>query len=105
MKNRDPNFQASVRIISHADPYEISPDEPVVKAIERALIYLGQRPELKGKDATTDGHIFVNKAHIPAAIFGPGDESLAHTNYEYVEINKVLIAAKAYALIALDLLG
>lgn len=105
LKKEDPNFQASIRVIGHANPYEISPNEPIVKAIERALISLNQQPELKGKDATTDGHILVNKAHIPTAIFGPGDESLAHTNYEYVEINKILIASKVYAIVALDILG
>jgi acetylornithine deacetylase/succinyl-diaminopimelate desuccinylase family protein len=105
LKTQNPNFKASIRVVNRAEPFEISPREPIVKALEKASTLVTRRhPELKGKDACTDAHVLATKAGIITAIFGPGTTETAHTNHEYVEISKVVNAAKVYALAAYDIL-
>jgi acetylornithine deacetylase/succinyl-diaminopimelate desuccinylase-like protein len=52
----------------------------------------------------TDGRHFA-AAGIPTVIYGPGDPRLAHVPDEWVDIDEVLEATRAYALSALALLG
>jgi succinyl-diaminopimelate desuccinylase len=59
---------------------------------------------LTGFSMATDGRHFAARG-IPTIIYGPGDPKLAHVPDEWVGIDEVLDATKAYALAALALLG
>jgi succinyl-diaminopimelate desuccinylase len=52
----------------------------------------------------TDGRHF-SAVGIPTIIFGPGDPALAHVPDEWVGIDEVLDATRAYALVGLELLA
>jgi acetylornithine deacetylase/succinyl-diaminopimelate desuccinylase-like protein len=52
----------------------------------------------------SDGRHFA-AAGIPTLIYGPGDPRLAHVPDEWVGIDEVLEATRAYALAALAILG
>jgi acetylornithine deacetylase/succinyl-diaminopimelate desuccinylase-like protein len=52
----------------------------------------------------TDGRHFAALG-IPTIIYGPGDPRLAHVPDEWVGIDELLEATRAYALVGLELLG
>ena len=81
-------------------PAEISPDEPVVRAVQDALQYLGLNGRLFGCDYWHDGATFT-LAGIPTLVFGPGHVSSAHTPDEHVSVDQLVIAAQALALAAI----
>jgi acetylornithine deacetylase/succinyl-diaminopimelate desuccinylase family protein len=88
------------------DPYALDPDGSPVKslcwAVEKVV---GQPPQIKGKAGCTDASHLFHKAHIPAVCFGPGLEDLAHAANERVSLEKVVQAARVYALSAVTLLN
>jgi acetylornithine deacetylase/succinyl-diaminopimelate desuccinylase-like protein len=66
--------------------------------------HLGLSEELTGFNMATDGRYFSRAGH-PTIIYGPGNPRLAHVANEWVGIDEVVNATKAYALTALQLLG
>jgi succinyl-diaminopimelate desuccinylase len=79
------------------------PDAPAVRAMLAANAYLGMSTELTGFSMGTDGRFFA-AAGWPTIIYGPGDPRLAHVPDEWVGLDEVLAATRAYALTALALL-
>lgn len=80
------------------------PDGELARAMLAANRYLGLSAELTGFSMATDGRHFA-AAGYPTIIYGPGDPKLAHIPDEWVGIDEVLEATRAYALAALALLG
>lgn len=80
------------------------PENPVVQAMREANKYLGLSTDLTGFSMGTDGRHFVQQGYT-TIIYGPGDPSLAHQPNEWVGIDEVLEATRAYALGALALLS
>ncbi len=77
---------------------------PLVQAMLGANQYLGLSSELTGFSMATDGRFFAAAGH-PTIIYGPGDPKLAHIPDEWVGVDEVLEATRAYALAALALIG
>ena len=48
---------------------------------------------------------FLNSQAIPSIVYGPGSILVAHAADEYVEIDELMVATKAYALLAMDWCG
>ncbi|HCG29429.1 MAG TPA: peptide hydrolase, partial [Chloroflexi bacterium] len=65
---------------------------------------LGLSTALTGFSMGTDGRHFA-AAGIPTIIYGPGDPKLAHIPDEWVGVEEVIQAARAYALTALQVLA
>lgn len=80
------------------------PESPVVKGMTEANAYLGLSTELGGFSMASDGRFFA-AAGVPTIIYGPGDPRLAHVPDEWVGVDEVIEATKAYALGALALLS
>lgn len=80
------------------------PDGALARAMLAANGFLGFSTELTGFSMATDGRHFAARG-IPTTIYGPGDPKLAHVPDEWVGIDEVLDATRAYALAALALLG
>jgi acetylornithine deacetylase/succinyl-diaminopimelate desuccinylase family protein len=80
------------------------PESPHVRAMVVANRHLGLSEELTGFNMATDGRYFSRAGH-PTIIYGPGNPRLAHVANEWVGIDEVVNATKAYALTALQLLG
>ena len=80
------------------------PDSAVVRAMLGANRYLGLSEELTGFSMASDGRFFA-AAGYPTIIYGPGDPTLAHVPDEWVGIDELLEATRAYALAALALIG
>jgi succinyl-diaminopimelate desuccinylase len=81
-----------------------APEGPLARALLTANGSLGLSTELTGFSMATDGRLFA-AAGYPTIIYGPGDPRLAHVPDEWVGIDEVLAATRAYALAALALLG
>jgi len=90
---RDKTLKATVRLIHHADPMEIT-DAPHISILKKNLNGLGR---VVGVPYWTDGSILWNRAKIPTCLFGPGDIAVAHGPAEHVKIEDVLRAASVYA--------
>jgi succinyl-diaminopimelate desuccinylase len=80
------------------------PEGALAQAMLAANRQLDLSPELTGFSMATDGRHFA-AAGYPTLIYGPGDPRLAHVPDEWVGIDEVLEATRAYALGALALLG
>jgi succinyl-diaminopimelate desuccinylase len=81
-----------------------APDSAIVQAMLAANTQLGLYTNLTGFSMGTDGRHFAG-AGVPTIIYGPGDPKLAHVPDEWVGVDEVMQATKAYALAALELLG
>ena len=77
--------------------------EPLVRAMIGANDVLGLSTEPTGFSMATDGRFFARQG-VPTIIYGPGDPSLAHVPDEWVGIDELLQATRAYAVAALRLL-
>ena len=78
-------------------------DSPLVQAMASANSKLGLSTNLRGFSMATDGRFFAWKG-IPTIIYGPGDPKLAHIPDEWIGIDELLHATRAYTLAAVALL-
>jgi succinyl-diaminopimelate desuccinylase len=99
-----PDASVEVRGLGLGAASMSEPDSPVVKAMLAANEHLGLDTELTGFSMGTDGRHFA-AVGIPTIIYGPGDPKLAHIPDEWVGIDEVMNATRAYALAALGMLG
>jgi len=75
-------------------PFELGEDEMIVQIIRRAYtIALGEEPRFGAIKSWTDAGNLVSGG-IPSVVFGPGKLAVAHTPWEYVELNEVVAATK-----------
>ncbi len=82
----------------------IEASEPLAQAMLKANEFLGYNTEPTGFSMGTDGKHFVAEGY-PAIVYGPGDPALAHQPDEWVGVDEVLEATRAYALAAVSLLA
>jgi succinyl-diaminopimelate desuccinylase len=80
------------------------PDSPLVSGMLSVNQFLGLSTDLAGFSMGTDGRFFDAQGY-PTIVYGPGDPSLAHQPNEWVGVDEVLEATRAYALAALTFLG
>jgi acetylornithine deacetylase len=81
------------------DSGEIPIDHNLVKLCQRCILDLtGENPEIKGAPYGSDMRLFINMSGLPALLFGPGDVNVAHMPDEFVDVQEVILAARAYIL-------
>ena len=77
------------------DPYLISPEEPVVLALRDAFKKVtGAEPGTGVAGFCTDGSDLYHLGGVPAALFGPGNQKLAHQADECVPLANIVTAAR-----------
>jgi succinyl-diaminopimelate desuccinylase len=100
-----PGVTVSVAPAFESRPATMSdPASTLVQGMLAANRYLGLSTELTGFSMASDGRFFAAAGH-PTIIYGPGDPRLAHVPDEWVGVDEVLSATRAYALAALALIG
>lgn len=82
----------------------VDPDSELVQSMLAANDYLGLNTELTGFSMASDGRFFAAQG-IPTIIYGPGDPKLAHIPDEWVGVDEIMSATRAYALAAVGMLG
>lgn len=102
---RLPDFCASLEVINDRMPVTTSPQEAVVQRFcDVVAEVVGARPVPKGVNYCTDAVEFAPTLSAPMIICGPGDARLAHQPNEYVEVTKLVEAARIFTLAAARLL-
>ncbi|USZ69471.1 M20/M25/M40 family metallo-hydrolase [Halorussus salilacus] len=87
------------------EPSEISPDEPVVGAVQRAMATRGlSDTQARGATYGADARHYID-AGIPTVMFGPGSIEQAHFPDETIEWSEVLTAGDVLAESAREYLG
>ncbi len=85
-----------VREFTHAA--EGSPDSVIAEIARRSVAAeTGRTPDGVGFTGITDARFYINDAKIPTIILGPGSLSVAHTANEWVAVDDLVTAARAYA--------
>ncbi|MEZ4860745.1 MAG: ArgE/DapE family deacylase [Caldilineaceae bacterium] len=84
----DPQFKGQVRTTLVRNPFEISPDAPIVQLLQRQIRQqIGHEPRIYGDTPWMDTAILA-EAGIPAVIFGPTGAG-AHAVVEWVDLESV----------------
>jgi acetylornithine deacetylase/succinyl-diaminopimelate desuccinylase family protein len=77
---------------------ELDPGHPLVATVAEAVARsTGHTPGVIGMSFTTDARFVRNQGGIPTIVFGPGDVDQAHTNDEWVAVDRLVEATAAYA--------
>lgn len=108
LKAADPGLDIEVSVLNpvprYMPPFHVSTEEYVVQAMARAHeVVTGKTPQYTATLAGLDTGNLQYWRNVPSVVYGPAGASGSFTPPEYVEIEEVVIAAKAYALAALDI--
>jgi len=81
------------------DAAEAPSDDRIVRVAREAVAAeVGdRRPADVGFSGITDARYYLNEASIPTVILGPGSLTVAHTADEWVAVDDLVVAARAYA--------
>jgi acetylornithine deacetylase/succinyl-diaminopimelate desuccinylase-like protein len=83
----------------------VRPDDPLVQTVSEAVAAAtGQSPKLAGFPGGCSTGIMLRRG-IKSVIYGPGDLEQAHSADEWVDVEQLYQAARAYAAIAYRLLA
>ena len=101
LSSHPPTFE---RVSIQFEPAEIDPDEPVVRALRRALDARSMDATPRGATYGADSRHYV-AAGIPSVVFGPGSVEQAHFPDETIDWTEVLRAGEVLAEAARRYLG
>ena len=103
---RQEDADAAMEVTLFAEPFEIDPDQRIVRAALSAVeAVTGDSRQPKGARGFTDARFYAGQCGMPAIILGPGSISQAHTANEFVWVSQLRDAAVIYALIIADFLS
>ncbi|MEZ4571422.1 MAG: M20/M25/M40 family metallo-hydrolase [Thermomicrobiales bacterium] len=94
---RDGNLELEVRMEHEREPFETPMNDPAVQAVAAAhRSVTGEEPEFVGERIVGDANLYVAGTGIPTFYYGPSNET-AHSDFEWVSIDRVASAAAVYA--------
>ncbi len=76
------------------DGNSLPDDHPLVVGLLNSVSRVGIPARIRAMTAACDAWRYQNQAGIPTLVFGPGSLSVAHSKYEYIHLDEVLIAAE-----------
>jgi acetylornithine deacetylase/succinyl-diaminopimelate desuccinylase len=101
-----PDTHIEVSLREWTDAAETTGDSAIASVVRDAIAAeTGSTPPFVGFTGITDARYYINDAHIPTVIAGPGSLSLAHTANESIGVDEMVTAARAYARIFVGFLG
>jgi len=106
IRREHPDVDIDLRIREWTDAAE-APADSTIAAVARAAVAAeaGTSPPDVGFTGITDARFYINDARIPTVILGPGSLSDAHAADEWVAVDELVMAARAYARIFVGFLG
>ena len=89
-----------------AEPAETDPGSEIAR-VARGVVEAetGRRAVDTGFTGITDARFYINGAHIPTVILGPGSLTVAHTADEWVDVGELVAGARIYARLFVGFLG
>jgi acetylornithine deacetylase/succinyl-diaminopimelate desuccinylase-like protein len=106
VRDEHPETDVEVELREWTEAAETDPADPFVAIVRDAVTAERERaPEDTGLTGISDARFYLNDAHVPTVILGPGDLRVAHTHDERVEVDELVTAARIYARIFLTFLG
>jgi succinyl-diaminopimelate desuccinylase len=101
-----PEVRITFELLEWCDAAEGPQDDPIVRlAREAVAAEAGGPPAAVGFSGITDARYYLNEARIPTVILGPGSLTVAHTAGEWIAVDELLMAARAYARLFVGFLG
>jgi succinyl-diaminopimelate desuccinylase len=101
-----PEVEIDVELRGWTDAAEAAPDSTIAKIARGAFeAEVGRPPSDVGFTGITDARFYINDAHVPAVILGPGSLSVAHTANEWVSVDDLVAAARIYARVFMGFCG
>jgi succinyl-diaminopimelate desuccinylase len=93
-----PETRIDVGIREWTDAAEAPHDAPIVSSTRGAVLAeTGVTPQIVGFTGITDARFYINDAHIPTVIMGPGSLTVAHTANESIAVDELITGSRAYA--------
>lgn len=105
LRKKDPRFNAAIRISRAMYGQELSPSEPVVMGLRKAIRSAGGRPAIDYVRYSTDGSYLTTVAKIPTVTFGPGKLEDVLSSAEHIEMKSFIQGIRIYTINALQMLG
>jgi acetylornithine deacetylase/succinyl-diaminopimelate desuccinylase family protein len=101
-----PEVRIDIALREWTDAAEADAASDIARASREAVAAeTGTPPSDVGFTGITDARFYLNQAHIPTVILGPGSLSVAHTANESVAVEELVVAARVYARIFARLLS
>ena len=97
----DPDFRATVRPFFVRDPFEVAPDAPIVRAVDRAASTVLGRPARHIGDTPWMDAALLQAAGIETVVCGAAGAG-AHSDVEWVDLESVVKLAEILAETAVD---
>ncbi|MES5894310.1 MULTISPECIES: peptidase [Bacillus cereus group] len=84
-------------------PGELDENHELITTLQHNFVEIeGKEPMIEASPWGTDGGLFTQILGVPTIVFGPGETKVAHYPNEYIEIDKMIAAAKIIACTLLD---
>ena len=94
----DPELRYDLEPGVYGEASELAPDHPFVTEVQEVIAAeLGRPAPVIGMTFSTAARFVRNQAGIPAVVLGPGAIAQAHTNDEWVLVDRLVDAAAVYA--------
>jgi succinyl-diaminopimelate desuccinylase len=101
-----PDTRIEISLKDWTEAAETTGDSAIASLVRDGIAAeTGSPPPFVGFTGITDARFYINDAHIPTVIAGPGSLSLAHTANESIGVDEMVLAARAYARIFVGFLG
>ncbi len=92
-----PKVQVEMQVEDLADPFEIDPRSPIVRALSWSIRKVRHKPAtLLRKTGTGDMNVLSGAMKIPIVTYGPGNSHLDHTPNENIDIQEYLDSIQVY---------
>ncbi len=107
IRHEHPEVRIAFEVRDWCDAAEGPSDDPIVRLAREAVAAEagGTPPTAAGFAGITDARYYLNEAHIPTVILGPGSLTVAHTADESVAVDELLAASRAYTRLFVGFLG
>lgn len=97
LRDEVPDLDAHIEVDDYAEASQTPAGTSLVGLLDEARTRFGIEGSEIGYSGATDARFLINQGRIPTIVFGPGNVLLAHTTGEYVEVDQLVHAARAYA--------
>jgi succinyl-diaminopimelate desuccinylase len=106
LEEQTPGLKLEVRVANDMAAVETPVNAPIVQTFQQAAVgVLGRQVAVRGASYYTDASVLQPPTGVPTAVFGPGDDRLAHQPNERVDVKQVVTAIRCYTAFVRDLLA